>query len=80
MLSEGSVKAHRLDTLNWGAGTLVTATMEAGQLRARRRRNWTQGTASAGLDSGHGFARSSGHEGEGVKCEVACWPTPPLFI
>ena len=20
---------------------------------------------------------NSGHEGEGVECEVACWPTPP---
>ena len=38
-LSQGSDKVRLLglETLNWGAGTLVTAAMEAEQLKERRR-------------------------------------------
>ena len=47
------------------------------------RRRWaTQGTKGTAVGApGHGCGRTagSGHEGEGVECGVACWPTPPSF-
>ena len=47
------------------------------------RRRWaTQGTKAAAVGAlGHegGRTTGSGHEGDGVACRMACWPTPPLF-
>ena len=71
VISQGSGRAQSevqwlgLETLNWGAGSLVTAAEEASGGRA-------------GLKKG--FAGSSGHgwEGENVKCHVG--QPPPLFI
>ena len=49
----------------------------------QERRRWaTQGTKAAAVGApGHegGRTAGSGHEGDGVACGVACWPTPPLF-
>ena len=63
VISQGSGRAQAtaqsevqwlgLETLNWGAGTLVTASLGAGQLRERRRQSWTRGAAALGA-SGHG--------------------------
>ena len=81
VISQGSGRAQAtaqsevqwlgLETLNWGAGTLVTASLGAGQLRERRRQSWTRGTAALGA-SGHGW------EGENMKWHVG--QPPPLFI
>ena len=64
VISQGSGRAQAtaqsevqwlgLETLNWGAGTLVTVSLGAGQLRERRRRSWTQGTASLGAQGTKG--------------------------
>ena len=35
--AQSEVQWMGLETLNWGAGTLVTAAMEAGHLKERRR-------------------------------------------
>ena len=81
VISQGSGRAQAtaqsevqwlgLETLNWGAGTLVMASLGAGQLRERRRQSWTRGAAALGA-SGHGW------EGENMKWHVG--QPPPLFI
>ena len=49
----------------------------------QEQRRWaTQGSKAVAVGApGHSCGRTagSGHEGEGVECGVAWWPTPPLF-
>ena len=81
VISQGSGRAQTtaqsevlwlgLETLNWGAGSLVTASLGVGQLRERRRQSWTQGAAALGA-SGHGW------EGENMKWHVG-QPPPPFL-
>ena len=67
VISQGSGRAQAtaqsevqwlgLETLNWGAGTLVTASLGAGQLRERWQQSWTRGATALGASGTAGRGR-----------------------
>ena len=71
-----------LSNTNPGNGSGWRGRLESSEKGRRQQsvgdgRSWTQAGLRLVVRARLRQDWNSGHKGEGVECEVACWPTPP---